>query len=403
MVQTDTDANATTVTDQASKVRRSITNGLGQLIRVDEPTDSGLGTVSSPNQYTDYTYDVLNNLLQVDQGAQDRIFTYSSLSRLRTANNPESGTITYTYDNNGNLTAKVDARSITTTYAYDALNRVTDRDYSDSTPDVDYTYGTTAPKIGKLTKVTNRTGTDRSTTEYTAFDILGRVTAHKQTTDGVDYTTGYTYNLSGALIEETYPSGRVVKNVLDDNGDLSMVQSKKNSNAGYWNYAENFAYNAAGAVTSMQLGNGKWESTQFNSRLQPTQIAVGLTPGATNLLDLDYSYGTTANNGNVQSQTITVTRPGQSNLVFDQTYTYDSLNRIKSAEEKTGTTTNWKQTFTFDRYGNRNFDQANTTQPESFAQPNTTNPNVNASNNRFSSGQGWTYDAAGNVITDAEG
>jgi YD repeat-containing protein len=49
-----------------------------------------------------------------------------------------------------------------------------------------------------------------STTEYTSFDILGRVTGHKQTTDGTDYVTGYTYNLSGALIEETYPSGRVV-------------------------------------------------------------------------------------------------------------------------------------------------------------------------------------------------
>jgi RHS repeat-associated protein len=231
------------------------------------------------------------------------------------------------------------------------------------------------------------------------------VTSHKQTTDGVDYTTGYTYNLSGALIEETYPSGRVVKNVLESNGELEIVQSKKNANAGYWNYAENFTYNAAGAVTSMQLGNGKWESTVFNPRLQPTQIALGLTPGATNLLKLDYSYGTTANNGNVLSQTITVNRPGQSNLVFDQIYTYDSLNRLKSAEEKTGTTTNWKQTYTFDRYGNRSFDTSGentTTLPESF-DPDIYNPTISTSNNRFTSGQGWAYDAAGNVITDAEG
>lgn len=41
-----------------------------------------------------------------------------------------------------------------------------------------------------------------STTEYTGFDILGRVTGHKQTTDGVSYTAGYTYNLSGALVEQ---------------------------------------------------------------------------------------------------------------------------------------------------------------------------------------------------------
>jgi hypothetical protein len=29
------------------------------------------------------------------------------------------------------------------------------------------------------------------------------------------------------LIEETYPSGRVVKNTLDIDGDLAQVQSKK--------------------------------------------------------------------------------------------------------------------------------------------------------------------------------
>jgi YD repeat-containing protein len=53
------------------------------------------------------------------------------------------------------------------------------------------------------------------------------VTRHKQTTDGEDYVTNYTYNLSGALVEQTYPSGRKVKNVLDNNGDLSMTQSAR--------------------------------------------------------------------------------------------------------------------------------------------------------------------------------
>jgi YD repeat-containing protein len=165
-----------------------------------------------------------------------------------------------------------------------------------------------------------------STTEYTSFDILGRVTGHKQTTDGEDYETEYAYNLSGALVEQTYPSGRKVKNVIDNNGYLSMVQSRKSPNHGYWNYVQNFTYNAGGAVNSMQLGNGRWESTQFNSRLQPTQIALGVTPGATNLLKLDYTYGTTENNGNVLSQTITVPTVGQTDgFVATQSYEYDTL------------------------------------------------------------------------------
>ncbi len=136
-----------------------------------------------------------------------------------------------------------------------------------------------------------------STTKYTAFDILGRVTGHKQTTDGNAYTTGYTYYLSGAVNEQTYPSGRVVKNTLDADGSLGLVQSKKTSSDFYRPYASNFLYNAAGAVTAMRLGNERWENTEFNSRLQPTKIGLGSGVNSQSLLKLEYSYGTTANNG----------------------------------------------------------------------------------------------------------
>ncbi len=426
-----------TVTDQAGKLRRSVTNALGQLKRVDEPDGSNaLGTIDSPNQPTLYTYDWLNNLIAVQQdgdttdecgGAstctQTRTFTYDALSRLKQALNPESGTINYTYDNNSNLITKTDARTITTTYAYDALNRVKTRNYSGesgfTTPNVSYFYDNLTNAKGRLTKVSSSV----STTEYTSFDILGRVTGHKQTTDGEEYETDYTYNLSGALIEQTYPSGRKVKNVIDNNGDLSMVQSARcldstpgtnaacTAEAGLWNYAKNFTYNPAGAVTSMQLGNNRWESTQFNSRLQPTQIALGVTPGATNLLKLDYEYGATAavNNGNVTKQTITVPTVGQTpGFTAVQNYTYDSLNRLKSATETIGGNSSWQQTFKFDRYGNRNFDEALTTTLPKECNNNTevcaatrpiVNPSVNTSNNRLI---GYLFDNAGNTVRDAE-
>lgn len=95
--------------------------------------------------------------------------------------------------------------------------------------------------------------------------------AAKQTTDEEDYVTGYTYNLSGALIAETYPSGRLVKNDLDADGDLAQVDTRERPGDQLKRFASSFTYNASGAVTSMQLGNGRWESTSFNSRLQPTQ------------------------------------------------------------------------------------------------------------------------------------
>ncbi|MFN0278972.1 MAG: RHS repeat domain-containing protein [Pyrinomonadaceae bacterium] len=443
-----TKGTVTTVKDQAGKLRRSVTSALGHLTRIDEPDLSSstglLGDISSPYQPTNYTYDVLNNLLTVTQNgsgtqcgtsggncSQTRTFTYDALSRLKQAENPESGIIKFTYDSNDNVKTKWDARGVKTIYDYDNLNRLNKRCYKTvgtsalgnttcasasgetaepNTPDVSYFYDNIPNAKGKLTKVTSAV----STTEYTSFDILGRMTASKQTTAGGaagGYTMGYTYNLAGVLIEETFPSGRVVKNVLDNNGDLAIVQSKRNANTGFWRYADSFTYNAAGAVVSMQLGNGRWESTVFNNRLQPTEIKLGTTQGTSNFLKLNYSYGTTNNNGNILSQTITVPELPCPFGVFCepvaftavQTYTYDSLNRVKSAVENTdlqeGT---WQQTFDYDRYGNRRFDQSNTTMPLSFANLPVTNPSISPNDNRITS-VGWNYDAAGNTLTDAGG
>lgn len=75
---------------------------------------------------------------------------------------------------------------------------------------------------------------------------------------------------------------------------------------------------------------------------------------------------------------------------------------------------NWSQTYTFDRYGNRNFNESlTTTLPKGCVDGSTMvvceadkkmlNPDLNASDNRMAAGQGWAYDAAGNVIADPQG
>ncbi len=113
--QTTYSGNVVTVTDQAGKQRRSITNALGQLARVDEPDDSGnLGAVSSPAQPTNYLYDTLNNLVTVMQGAQNQNFclrfVVPRLKQRRLIQNREL--ISIRYDANGNLTQKTDARGV---------------------------------------------------------------------------------------------------------------------------------------------------------------------------------------------------------------------------------------------------------------------------------------------------
>jgi RHS repeat-associated protein len=144
-------------------------------------------------------------------------------------------------------------------------------------------------------------------------------------------------------------------------------------------------------------------------------IALGTSAGATDLLNLGYAYddGTNhdKNNGNVIAQTIGVLSVGGTpGFVATQSYTYDELNRLKSATENSTPTggssaQSWKQTYVFDRFGNRTFDTssgATTTLPSGF-NPHIYNPTIDPSNNRFSSGQDYVYDSAGNVTQDATG
>ncbi|HYR91054.1 MAG TPA: hypothetical protein VE422_43760 [Terriglobia bacterium] len=143
------DEKWTKQTDPAGKVRHQRRDALGRLLQVVEDP-------STLNYSTTYTYDPLDNLVGVTQGSQTRSFTYSSLSRLLSATNPETNNeaTTYTYEDSGDLSTRTDPRSIQTSFTYDGLHRVTHKDYSDSTSDVIYAYyevgSASSPDIGQL-------------------------------------------------------------------------------------------------------------------------------------------------------------------------------------------------------------------------------------------------------------
>jgi RHS repeat-associated protein len=426
-VETAYDGEFTTVTDQAGRVRRTRDDGLGRVVRVDEPSDSAntLGGLGSPTQPTAYAYDALSNLVLVRQGGQlqngvytggqTRTFVYDSLSRLSSATNPENGKLDYEYDAQGNLRKRLDQRllpgtatRVKTEYAYDELNRITARTYNDGTPDVTYTYDTgytdennqhhaVAHARGRLVQVRS----SASTYTYTAFDALGRVRASSQRTNGVTYSMpAYEYDLAGGLTSQQYPSGRVVKTEYDAAGRVAGVKDSAASSfyagGAAGDAANRFKYAAHGAVTSVRLGNGLWESVGFNARLQPVSLGVGTSAAApTTHLDLSYTYGLDPahNDGNVRTQTIK--SPGVA-LPFVQTYAYDELNRLKSATETNGAASTWAQVYSYDKVGNRTL-AAGTTFPAALNAAN--NPSVNPDDNRISS-PGYAYDAAGNLLCD---
>jgi RHS repeat-associated protein len=206
-------------------------DGLGRLGSVMEPNGSASST---PTLETDYGYNALDDLLSVNQiglkteTAHQRLFVYDSLSRLTYACNPEtipgsskcssSGpwSATYTYDANGNLAAKVDAKSVTTSQTFDPLNRTIQQTYSDGTPVKVFKYDQTGTNTaGRLTYESSAgAGTLLSIRSFPAYDPMGRVQTEKQctystcgtgSTPNYPYSLAYSYDLAGNL--QTYNSG----------------------------------------------------------------------------------------------------------------------------------------------------------------------------------------------------
>ncbi len=431
-VTTAYDANFTTVTDQAGKVRRSMIDALGRLTRVDEPDGTGdLGLPTNPKQPTSYVYNVLDNLTTVTQGSQTRTFTYDSLSRLRSAVNPESGTITYKYDDNGNLEVKTDARNVSAHYAYDALNRVTRHWYNGSTSTLDTTHNlpalpasvgvtdevkffydtqalppgapsyTSGSTKGRLVAQTYGTG---SNGDYYAYDVLGRAIQKFQQIGSINYQLSAEYTLAGSIKTLTYPSNRTITNTYDQAGRLTGFSGNLGDGVTR-TYATGISYSPLGGLLKEQFGTNAavYHKVHYNSRSQICDVRASNVNdewgGELGVLVNHYSTawvhcGTGPdNNGNLlMSQTII------NSVYFEDRYSYDSLNRLTAVSEyQNGTTLTGTQEYDYDRWGNR------TIKPTSTLGTNK-QFTVNAVNNRLTVPSGQTgvmsYDAAGNLTND---
>ena len=125
---------------------------------------------------------------------------------------------------------------------------------------------------------------------------------------------------------------------VDDAGRVDGVTS------GMTTYATPTAYTADGRVSQMEMGNGLWETRDYQTPGTTTRFKLGISAGSSERLELGYNYHATGNNGNLTGHTIT--RPDTS---WTQSFTYDAVNRLKTAGETNG----YSRTFNYDRYGNR--------------------------------------------------
>jgi len=425
-------------------------DGAGRLVQVIEDP-AGLALES------DYQYDAAGNLLCVEQHGgvtgtgcssnpsndstsawRVRRFTYDDVSRLLTAKNPESGTIAYTYDADGNVVTKTDARGITTCFGdwssstcngatgYDVLNRLLKKTYSDgSTPTVQFGYdgvaltGCTIAAPGDTdTYPTGRRTSmcDGSGGTSWVHDPMGRVKQERRAigTLTVSHYIDYTYNPDGSLKVLQTPPMKQLNYTFDMAGrPTQLVDSTDNIN-----FALSATYAPAGELAGATLGsatgfNGFTVSNAYNNRLQPALLSAS-SPSATVFSDsFDFHLGA-GDNGNV----FKITNNRDSTHGRDQNFLYDSLNRIQQAYSSGSGTFSWGETFSptatspgvapttpgIDAWGNLTNRSGVTgkTYAEPLNCPANTNNQLTACSNPYDAAGNMTGYAAASYVYDAE-
>lgn len=386
--------------DPAGKMRQIWKDGFGRLIEVDEP-DPNTGSL---NLSTCYLRDARGVVKSIVQGSQTRSFVYDGLGRLTSRTLPESGTTRFSYTTSGGqlcaghagkVCSVTDARNVTTTYAYDALNRITSKSYSDSTPSVTYSYDQSSYNglsitngTGRLTGMQESSGSTVNGTTAWTYDAAGRVLTEKKTVGTITKSISYTYNLDGSLNSVTYPSGHTVTYTYGNAGKaLSAIDSVSNIN-----YAIGATYaphgKMSGAIYGQVAGGftGITRTKSYNNRLQMTAFRDSSSNGTIKDLAYSYNQGSGVNNGRVVQMTDNAV-PGRT-----QNYAYDYMNRLKTATtQATSGSDCWGQSFTRDRYNNlTNVGSIQCSAPM-------LNQAVSTTTNQIST---YSYDLAGHVTYD---
>jgi RHS repeat-associated protein len=293
---------------------------------------------------TKYAYDIKGNLLEIANNtavtSADKIrITYDTIGRKLEMNDPQTGEWKYRYDNNGNLVSQEDNKGKKILMTYDKLNRITNKEYPDHT-EINYTYDIGTNCIGRLSSVTDLSGTT-----VFGYDELGQSTSTAKTITGI----------GTKKIESIYDAGGRAKTLKYPNGDIVQNEYTKGFLIGVKNGDNTLTYagltydeSAIGKLSSITYGNG----ITTNYTYKPNNFRLATLVTGNNLQNNEYEYDAVGNITKIYDGSMNIHVPKQiftyddlDRLVeaFDierygvKTYEYDSIGNItKNAETKTG-------------------------------------------------------------------
>ena len=362
-------------------------DALGRLTSVCELTSlTGYSQCAQTNPYNGYTttyvygvnasgYPTTTTTQGPSGSTQTRVYTYDLLGRLISEQNPENGTVTYTYDSDsagvcsgtytGDLVKVVDAKGNKICYQYDAIHRNTSITYPSSGPDASVTQSKTfvydsatfnstamANPKGRFVEAYTGASGSKTTDEFFSYSVRGELldtwqcTPHSGT-NGCAAVGNY-YHVTGGFWE---------------NGALKSLGSSISGLP-----TQTYAVDPMGRPNTISASSGQnpvtgvsYDLTNFKTTVtygSADSDVVSLDPNTGRMTQYKFSVGSqnvTGNlswNSNGSLGTLAITN--QLNSLDTQTcsYTHDDLARISSVGCVNGSTNRWNQNFAYDAFGN---------------------------------------------------
>ncbi|MEM9619178.1 MAG: RHS repeat-associated core domain-containing protein [Pseudomonadota bacterium] len=328
--------------DGYDRVTRNTYDAASRVIEV--RTARGVVGEARWEQRMTYTANGLVATLK-DAEANTTTYTYDDLDRLTRTTFPDTSFEELTYDVGGRVTQRELRNGQDIFYTYSDRGELTLRNAPGASNDATYDYDV----MGRVTEVSTPTA---SRTVTTVYDALSRV-ANVTTSLG---TVSYQYDNAGRRTRMDYPGtdGFYVTYDYDDAGVLKAINEKGTT------ALVEFEYNGLGQRTKLTRSNGADTTYDYDFSLLLDDLDHDFTGGTTDDLEIDFDYNkagqitmrqtsntaydysafanvTIASVNNALNQPtsiggLTVTHDALGNMTDDgtHTYTYDSLNRLKT-------------------------------------------------------------------------
>ena len=240
-------------------------------------------------------------------GVRPYRYTYDEKGLLTEEENAIGNRTEYQYNDRLLLEEMTDSASEKTAYTYDSLNRL--ETVKDELGTVTYTYDLN----GNLTYVSEKAGLFGETkTIKRTFDSLNRVTSY---TDYQGREVKYAYDELGNLMELTYPGGEIVRYTYHADGSVAEMTS---SSGGTFTYG----YDDYGRLNKITRADGSTETREYDAAGQLVK-QVDKDKNGSILQENTYEYDVF---GEVTKKTTTNSQ--NPDVLETVTMTYNDANRL---------------------------------------------------------------------------